>query len=173
MQENKPLIKAPESTVFIRFQDCDPMGHLNNARYVDYFLNAREEHTRQHYALNLLELSNEFKANWVVTNHQIAYIRPADLGETVHIQTKLIHFDNSSIVLESIMFNAKRTKIKSFMWSTLRYVSLETGKTTDHPDKVMDLLEQLDTDDMHYDEDGFQERIKGVSKKLKLEEDED
>ena len=27
----------------VRFQDCDPFGHLNNARYIDYFLNARQD----------------------------------------------------------------------------------------------------------------------------------
>ena len=167
MADNTELVKVPETTTFIRFQDCDPLGHLNNVRYLEMFLNAREEQTREHYALNLLELSERHKATWVVTNHQIAYIRPANLGKTVHIQTRLIHFDNSTIVIESAMLNADRSKLKSVLWTTLRYISLETGKPTDHPDDVMDLLEQLDTNDMHYDEDGFQERIKALSKKLK------
>ncbi len=29
-----------ESRVVIRFQDCDPMQHLNNAKYFDYYFNA-------------------------------------------------------------------------------------------------------------------------------------
>ncbi len=33
--------KEPETQIVIRFQDCDPFGHLNNARYIDYFVNAR------------------------------------------------------------------------------------------------------------------------------------
>ena len=32
-----------ESKSIIRFQDCDPLRHLNNAKYFDYFFNAREE----------------------------------------------------------------------------------------------------------------------------------
>ena len=32
-----------ESKVLIRFSDCDPFNHLNNARYIDYFINARED----------------------------------------------------------------------------------------------------------------------------------
>ena len=31
------------STAIIRFQDCDPYSHLNNGRYLDYFMNARED----------------------------------------------------------------------------------------------------------------------------------
>jgi acyl-CoA thioester hydrolase len=34
---NAPILsKELESTAVIRFQDCDPFGHLNNARYIDY-----------------------------------------------------------------------------------------------------------------------------------------
>ncbi|WP_192348725.1 hypothetical protein [Algoriphagus sp. Y33] len=36
-----PVEKIPESNSVIRFQDYDPFNHLNNARYIDYFINAR------------------------------------------------------------------------------------------------------------------------------------
>lgn len=29
--------KETESRVVVRFQDCDPLQHLNNAKYFDYF----------------------------------------------------------------------------------------------------------------------------------------
>jgi acyl-CoA thioester hydrolase len=172
MEKNSMLPKSPESSYVIRFQDCDPLGHLNNVRYLDVFLNAREEHTLKHYALNLMQLLKQYRTAWVVTNHQIAYIRPADHGKMVHIQTRIIHFDNSTIVVESVMLNENRTKLKSVLWTTYRYISIETGKPTDHSDDIMDLLEQLDDDDISYDPDGFQERIKKLSRQLKATETE-
>ena len=42
-----------ESTTHIRFQDCDPFGHLNNAQYLDYFMNAREDHLLANYAFDI------------------------------------------------------------------------------------------------------------------------
>ena len=33
----------------IRFIDCDPIGHLNNSKYLDYMLNAREDHVEDYY----------------------------------------------------------------------------------------------------------------------------
>ncbi|MBK0403343.1 acyl-CoA thioesterase [Adhaeribacter sp. BT258] len=167
METNKRLPKTPESTYVIRFQDCDPLGHLNNVRYLDVFLNAREEHTLKHYALNLMQLLQQHRTAWVVTNHQIAYLRPAGHSETVHLQTRIIHFDNSTIVVESVMLNETRSKLKSVLWTTYRYISTETGKATDHSDDLMDLLEVLDDDAIYYDPDGFQERIKRLSKQLK------
>jgi acyl-CoA thioester hydrolase len=167
MEEKKPLVKLPESTYVIKFQDCDPLGHLNNVRYLDIFLNAREEHTMKYYALNLMNLLKQHRTAWVVTNHQIAYLKPADHGKTVQIQTRIIHFDNSTIVVESLMLNESRTKLKSLLWTTFRYVSLETGRPTDHSDDLMDMLEELDDDEIPYEEDGFQVRIKKITRQLK------
>jgi acyl-CoA thioester hydrolase len=174
MKDQEPageLVKVPESKLFVRFQDCDPLGHLNNVRYFDYFLNAREEHTYKYYNLNLMELARQHRANWLVTNHHIAYLRPANLGAVIHIQTRIIHFDNTTIVIEGMMLNKDKTKLKSLLWTTMRYVSLESGKPTDHPDDIMNMLEQLDVDDVMYDPDNFQVRIKQITKHLKsLEE---
>ena len=167
MENQTGLVKNPESTYVIKFQDCDPLGHLNNVRFLDIFLNAREEHTMQYYALNLMELLKQHRTAWVVTNHQIAYLRPADHGKTVRIQTRIVHFDNSSIVVESAMLNETRSKLKSLLWTTYRYISTDTGRPTDHSDDLMDLLEKLDDDNISYDEDGFQDRIKKVSRQLK------
>ena len=161
------LVKVPESTLFVRFQDCDPLGHLNNVRYFDYFLNTREEHTRYYYALNLMELSKKYRANWVVTNHQIAYVRPADLGENIIIQTQLIHFDKNSIVVEASMYNEARTHLKSLLWSTMRYVSVETARSTEHPDEVLEMLAAVQVTEVEHRPEGFQNRITEINQAFK------
>jgi acyl-CoA thioester hydrolase len=167
MSQDQRLVKEPESKFFVFFQDCDALQHLNNARYFDYFLNAREAHTHRYYNLNLVEQANRLQANWVVTHHQIAYLKPADHGQTIVIQTRLIHFDNSSLVVEGVMLDAEKKQLKSLLWTTMRFVSLGTGKPTDHPDELMDLLEQLDVDYISYDPDGFQARVKAVNRQVK------
>ncbi len=161
------LVKEPESTYFVHFQDCDPFGHLNNARYFDYFLNAREEHTHRYYNLNLMELAREHQANWVVTNHQIAYLRPADHSKIISIQTRLIYSDNNTLVVEGIMMNKEKTKFKSLLWTTMRFISFKTGKTTDHPQTIMDLLTQLRVGEVVYDPGNFQNRIKQINQQVK------
>ncbi len=45
--------KTPHSLYTIRFTDCDPFGHLNNGRYIDYLLNAREDHLKTEYGVDL------------------------------------------------------------------------------------------------------------------------
>ena len=48
-------LKEPESRVIVRFQDCDPFGHLNNSRYLDYLINARKDHLVAAYGFDIYE----------------------------------------------------------------------------------------------------------------------
>ncbi|GAB3289894.1 acyl-CoA thioesterase [Hymenobacter humi] len=161
------LIQTPETTHRIYFQDCDMLGHLNNARYLDYFLNAREDHTTAHYALNMGTLAREQSAAWVITKHHISYLKPARQGELVRILSQLIHFDNSSLVLEMQMRNEDGTRLLALLWSEMAYVSTPAGTRTDHANAMMDLLDELDVDGVSYDPDGFDERVKEVRQQLK------
>ncbi|RSK46299.1 acyl-CoA thioesterase [Hymenobacter perfusus] len=162
-----PLVKTPETLHRVRFQDCDMLGHLNNARYLDYFLNAREEHTIQHYALNLGELARESRAAWVITKHQLAYLRPANHAEQVRIRTQLIHFDNSNLVVEMLMLSEDGLRLKAVLWSEMAFVKVPAGTRTEHSDELMDMLENLDVEDVSYDADGFDERVRSLRKALK------
>ena len=86
---NRNYEKQTESRVVIRFQDCDPLRHLNNAKYFDYFFNAREDQLPKVYGVEIMDLIKSNEAVWVVYNHHIAYLRPANLGEWVRIVTRL------------------------------------------------------------------------------------
>ena len=60
--------KIFESECLIRFSDCDPFNHLNNSRYIDYFINAREDHLLAYHDFNLYDLAKEKKLGWVAVS---------------------------------------------------------------------------------------------------------
>jgi acyl-CoA thioester hydrolase len=161
------LVRTPESTHRVHFQQCDMLGHLNNARYFDYFLNAREDHTTEHYDLNLGQLARDLKAAWVITKHHISYLKPAKQGTTVRILTQLIHFDNSNIVVEMQMRTEDGHRLLALLWSEMTFVQMPGATRLDHPDALMDLLADLDVPGVDYDPDGFDERVKRVRQDLK------
>ena len=37
--------------LFVRFSDCDPLGHLYNVRYLDYLFDGRDQHVAENYPL--------------------------------------------------------------------------------------------------------------------------
>jgi len=161
------LVRSPETLHRIHFQDCDMLGHLNNARYLDYFLNAREDHTTEHYAMNLGKLAQEQRSAWVITKHHISFLKPARHGARVRICTQLIHFDNSSLVVEMQMRSEDGQRLLALLWSEMAFVQMPAGTRADHPDALMDMLHELDVDEVDYDPDGFDERVKLVRQQLK------
>src|SRR4051794_11593010 len=98
MNLTQPLATELQSTYRVRFQDCDPFGHLNNARYIDYFLNARDDQLVQYYDFHIFEHGKETNQNWVVTRSYMAYLYPALVNEQVVITTRLIHMSDSTLV---------------------------------------------------------------------------
>ena len=143
-------IFEPESRKSIRFQDCDPFGHLNNARYLDYFINAREDHLVQAYGFHLYVKAKELKCNWVVTRHQIAYLAPALLNETVVIRTSLRRYTDQAVLMEGKMYDAAGTRLKALLWTEFTYVSMATGRTAKHGPEILGFLK-----DILYEESGF------------------
>lgn len=130
----------PISDVVIRFQDCDPFGHLNNARYIDYFINVREDHLLNHYDLDIYERQKQSNKNWVVAKTKIAYLFPVVFREKVSVLTRLIKYTDNSLLMEGVMLDKKRMAIKSIIWIEFRHFDLKKVKLARHSDELMELF---------------------------------
>ncbi len=131
-----------QSTSIIRFQDCDPYAHLNNGRYLDYFMNAREDQVWKAYDFNIYEYSARTGLGWVVTQNQIAYLRPATLMEEVTFESQLIEVKPKFLQIEMRMYDAHR-KLKSLLWVQLVHVDIRKAKSTDHDTELQTLFDSL------------------------------
>ncbi|MCF6308373.1 MAG: acyl-CoA thioesterase [Flavobacteriaceae bacterium] len=127
-----------ESNTRIRFQDCDPFNHLNNAAYLNYLINAREDQILEHYGIDIYKMASTTGKSWVVGSNQIAYINPAFLMEEVLIDSQLLDFDESNLRVELRMWNKDKTKIKAVMWSTFVHFNLMKQKRDSHSEELME-----------------------------------
>lgn len=145
MDTNISIEKNPKSKAVIRFQDCDPLGHLNNGRYLDYFMNAREDHLRHYYNFDIYKIVKEQGFAWVVAQHQISYLKPVLLMEEVVIKSAVIAHSDNTITVELTMWNNDETKLKSVLWSKFVSIDAATGKKTNMPAFVKELLVAVET----------------------------
>ena len=142
----------------VRFQDCDPFGHLNNARYVDYFMNARQDQLAEHYNLRLFEPGKPLSEGWVVSRSHLAFLIPASLAETVCIRTRLIAFDERRLVVEGLMLDSDGRRLKAVCWIEFTYFSLATGRPAAHPAELMELFREVAAPGSA-EEEGFEGRV--------------
>jgi YbgC/YbaW family acyl-CoA thioester hydrolase len=132
--------KFLQSVYTVRFSDCDPLGHLNNSKYIDYFLNAREDHLKEHYDIDLKVWAQQGQA-FVVSAHEIRYLRSATYNESVSIQSALIGWGDSSLLVEMCMFGPDR-QLKAILWSNFTRIHPATGKRMVHPPEFQPFIDQ-------------------------------
>jgi acyl-CoA thioester hydrolase len=158
--------KETESRVVIRFQDCDPLQHLNNAKYFDYFFNAREDQVPKLYGIEMIDLIRKYQATWVVYNHNISYIMSAKVGEWVRTMSRIIWHNHNTVVVEYYMTDDTKKELKTLLWTTMRYVSMKDGKSSDHEGAVVEFLKAT-SDDIAISQISVKERIKYIKAHLK------
>lgn len=150
--------KQPQSAMKIRFHDCDPFNHLNNARYIDYIMTARGDHLIEEYQLDIYKLGREQGVGWVTAQTQIAYIAPARLMEEVIVQTHLLAFSEKSLHLEATMWNKDKSQLKALMWARLVHYNLRTQKSHPHSEDLMKFFTRIV--DPLADPASFEDRVK-------------
>ena len=142
--------KNPKSKDKIRFTDCDMFGHLNNSRYLDYLINAREDHLKDVYNFDFNEYYNNDLA-WVIGSHEIAYLRPAVFNEIVTIQSTLLNVNIESLHLETIMMNEEQNHLKAIMRSRLIPINIKTGRKEQHKSEFMKWAKTIENEAIQSD----------------------
>lgn len=160
------MTKTPHSTYKIRFADCDLFGHLNNARYLDYMINAREDHLKEAHQFDISQYYRKDLA-WVITNHEISYLRPAFYEEIVRIQSSLLKMEKDGLLVEILMFNEPGTQLKAIMRSKMAHINYKTGKKAEHTPEFVDWANNL-TLEAAVAEKSLNERIADLLSALKL-----
>lgn len=135
--------KEPQSNYIVRFSDCDLFGHLNNARYLDYFLNAREDHLKDNYQLDLATYYTQ-GIGWVVGSHEINYLKPVKYNEKVTIKSTLVQADDYHLMVEMQMMNVEQTQLKAIIWTRFVPVNVKTGKRESHPSDFMEFARSIE-----------------------------
>lgn len=135
--------KTLQSTTKIRFQDCDPFNHLNNAKYIDYLINAREDQIEEFYDLDIYRHIQTNGAGWVIGSHQITYLKPAVLMEEVLIESQLFSYNENELKVEMKMWDKNKKKLKALLWTNFVYVDLRDQKKTSHPEDLMQLFKEV------------------------------
>lgn len=140
----------------VRFTDCDPIGHLNNSRYIDYMLNAREDHLAEHYDFTYEEYIHKTSCVWIIVQNEIAYLKEVKYNEEVIISSKLIALDEKFSKVEILMKDAQNDKIHAVLWTTFIHFNFKTRKFEPANDDVITMSQKFLTS---MEQNDFQSRV--------------
>ncbi|MCG2792849.1 MAG: acyl-CoA thioesterase [Weeksellaceae bacterium] len=128
--------KEFSSKVKIRFSDCDPIGHLNNVKYLEYMLHAREDHVEQNYGFTYEQYLEKTGSIWITINNEIAYLKEVRYNSTVEITSKTIFVNDLTVVVELLMKDEKG-RINAVFWLTVIYFNMKNRKAEKMPESIL------------------------------------
>ncbi|WP_237274447.1 acyl-CoA thioesterase [Tenacibaculum ovolyticum] len=139
------LPKILKSKAKVRFQDCDPFNHLNNANYLNYFMNHREDQLIESYDIDIYSMAKTQGRSWVVGSTQIAYLKPAFLMEEIAFESQLIAYTNSELQVEMRMYDRDKSHLKSIVWCGFVHFNLLKQHREIHDNNLMELFKTVNT----------------------------
>ena len=126
--------------VKVRFSDCDPIGHLNNVKYLEYMLNAREDHVEQFYGFTYEEYTRKTGCTWIAIQNEIAYLQEVRYNSRVVISSKTIEIQDRISKVEILMKSEDGNKIFAVLWITVIYFNMKTRKSEVQPPETIQLF---------------------------------
>ncbi|MEQ8323193.1 MAG: acyl-CoA thioesterase [Vicingaceae bacterium] len=156
--------KHPSSIHQIRFQDCDPLSHLNNGRYFDYFMSAREDQLANFYGLHIYDRLKKSGESWVVARSEIEYRYPAFLMEKVLITTQVNSYSLKHVEVEMAMYDESKKRLKALLRTVFIPFSVVLNKVTEHDAELMELLKSVCAE---VDQGSMEHRLSVIEGKLK------
>ena len=128
----------------IRFGDCDPIGHLNNVKYLEYMLNAREDHVEEFYGFTYEDYAKRTGCTWITVQNEIAYLKEVKANTKVVISSKTIGTNDRLSKVEILMKSEDEQTIHAVLWITVIYFNLKTRRSEALPKEIKDqFLEYL------------------------------
>lgn len=137
------LTKILESKTSVQYHDCDPFNHLNNSRYIDYIMGARTEQLLEQYGFDAAEMAHKHGLGWVTAQTQISYFYPAFWMEKVTIESRLIFFSESKLIVEAFMWDEQKKHLKAVLWATLVHFNISAQKSQKHSEELMKLFQEV------------------------------
>jgi thioesterase-3 len=115
----------------------DMYGHVNNARYLEFFETARWEFIEDKISFRELEKLN---IAFVVANISINYRRPALMGQILNIKTAMSHISKKSAKIHQEIYIEGTDELIADAAITFVIINSKTGKVTPITGKTRNLL---------------------------------
>ncbi len=95
-----------EHELEVRFRDCDPMGHVNNAVYLTYLESARVAWWREAFGPDGLR-----EHGVILARIEIDYRRPALPGDRLVVRMRVVRIGRSSFTVAYEIVNVRTREV--------------------------------------------------------------
>jgi acyl-CoA thioester hydrolase len=124
----------------VRFRDCDPMGHTNNAVYLTYLEQTRFEHWRSLWGFGSPQLPSGMPGV-ILARVECDYQRPTRFGDTLEVRLRVAGIGRTSFRYEYEIVDADGRTVLTAKTVQVMY-DYASGAPVPIPDDIRALLER-------------------------------
>ncbi|MGA7193005.1 MAG: thioesterase family protein [Anaerolineales bacterium] len=126
----------------VRYGDLDPQGHLNNAKYLTFFEQAR---VRYMIHLSLFTQDQSFmKIGVIVADAHIAFLAPLHFGDDVKVGVRTSKLGNKSMTVEQNIVNSSNGQEMAKGEIVMVTFNYQSKKTISIPDEWRDKISRFE-----------------------------
>ena len=118
--------------VEVRYSDLDPQGHLNNARYLTYFEQARINYIVH---IGLWQGGSFLDMGVIVANAQVNFLFPVFFGQNLRVGVRVTHLGNKSMDMEYSLLDVDNNQELANGSTVLVAYDYQSGKTVPIPEE--------------------------------------
>lgn len=127
-----PKIPVHQKTFAIEWGDMDALGHVNNARYFDYFQQARIEW------LESLTLDMKQNTGPVVIHVACTFLKPIIYPATLTLNSSVHSLGRSSLMMDYDLYQSEELSTQGTC--KIVWVDYHTNRSIPLPNKIRDLF---------------------------------
>ena len=125
----------------VRFRDCDPLGHVNNAVYLTYLEETRFAHWRAEWGFGTTDPAPDIPGV-ILARVEIDYRAQARYGDVLEIRMRVATLGRSSFTYEYKIVDASGELVATAK-SVMVVFDYATQKAVPIPDRVRAILQPL------------------------------
>jgi acyl-CoA thioester hydrolase len=126
----------------VRYGDLDPQGHLNNARYLTYFEQARVQYFIE---LGLFTKGQSFmEIGVILAEARVTFHAPVHFGTTILVGVHADRLGNKSMTFEQNIINSENSEVLASGQVVLVAFDYHTNATIPLPDIWRDRISQYE-----------------------------
>jgi acyl-CoA thioester hydrolase len=122
----------------VRFRDCDPMGHVNNAVYLTYLEQARFAYWRE------LSRGQKQKPGMILARLECDYRRPATAGQLLDVRMRVTGIGRTSFNCEYEIVDSRDRHVVAEARSVQVVYDYAAAKPVPMPDEIRERIEDYE-----------------------------
>lgn len=123
-----------EKTFAVAWGDMDALGHVNNARYFDYFQEARIDWLKQ------LQIDMRSQEGPIIVQTACTFHKPVIYPATVSLRSHVMEIGNSSILMSHNLYQDDLLMAEGTC--KIVWVDYRKGKSTSLPEAIRNVVTQ-------------------------------